>query len=795
MDRAMFLRCWFALVAVGAVLPISGCVPVAGPSRVPGVGLLARPPVVGARGDGVEKPVSPPLVELRCVRGPGGHEQVSLRSRCRQPLDVDLLGLAYAGQGMWEHWWTQHDIHLAPGGSWEAALYEVRWEKLEVRDRRGRLLAAFNAMRDLPPFPWAALFALGARRDWQPFGPPLAGGPGGAPVQRTLLPADLPASKDELGLLRIRVIGDLPATALRREQVDVLHGAVESGRIMMISGGADRDRVRSWERAGLLAAPVRGQRRLDGLPTLARRYGVAPLAGPIPIADVGPVAPPARVLLEEGGVPILVERPLGLGTLLFLAFDPTRAPFRGSALERAFWQEWGTRREEHPIDAYLFVDERESFQALQRRVGLQPPSAGVLVAVWLGYALTVAAVLICARRRLRALLLLSLGGSLGALALGPTLRGGSPRMAFAGQLTLRSGQGNGRWWGSAQVMAARDGLITLRAPEGRADIGQAPRLRLPSSATIFEEPLLRRWMSERVGVMTPGRLPGAVDLELELRENGAYARARNRTPYRLEDATLVWDRMASLRLGTLAPGQEKALLLGRVGVDGSVVGVKEPIPAEFRSRYPRSDEPENYPAPLLLARCPSAAAPTLLLDERRVETASLKFLVVGTVGWRARGAFRLPVGAVESEMVRARGWRGIWMPGAGDRRFDLEPESAATLEFRLPMGSGQARWRRLELRVGRNAAWPLRLWAFDWQRQDWAPVAAFAARSLPQPPARYFRQWTPPALQSLPQASVALPSPGRFVNRHNDVLLLRVESPGTARTSVAVEVRGHGQAG
>src|SRR5262249_60720627 len=102
----------------------------------------------------------------------------------------------------------------------------------------GRLLAASTATRALPSYPWSAVSALGAGRAWQPFGPPLAGGPGGSLVRRTLLPADLPASADELRLLRIRVIGGLPATALRRGQGGDVAGAVESGPPLMFRAGA-----------------------------------------------------------------------------------------------------------------------------------------------------------------------------------------------------------------------------------------------------------------------------------------------------------------------------------------------------------------------------------------------------------------------------------------------------------------------------------------------------------------------------------------------------------------------------
>src|SRR5262249_32663190 len=153
-----------------------------------------------------------------------------------------------------------------------------------------------------------------------------------------------------------------------------------------LCGGADLARLRSWERAGLLATPVRGTGTLPGLHSLARQYGVPELAAPLPFARVAPVRPPARVVLEEAGIPPVVDCPRGAGRLRLVTFDPTRPPFRGSALEEPFWQEWGYWGPNYLGDASAAMALSDAYEQTRRRLRLAPP-LGMLGSLWLGYLL------------------------------------------------------------------------------------------------------------------------------------------------------------------------------------------------------------------------------------------------------------------------------------------------------------------------------------------------------------------------------------------------------------------------
>src|SRR5258708_36440460 len=114
-------------------------------------------------------------------------------------------------------------------------------------------------------------------------------------------------------------------------------------------------------------------------------------------------------------------------------------------------------------------------------------------------------------------------------------------------------------------MVRWDGLVPLRTADGALDSWGPVGLRVPGSPYIGKRPWLRRWVPEHFLVEAGLAVPGAVEFDLELRDNAAYAWVRNRTPYRLQAVTVVWGRSAAVRLPDLPPGAAARRLLARVG--------------------------------------------------------------------------------------------------------------------------------------------------------------------------------------------------------------------------------------
>lgn len=732
--------------------------------------------------------VSP--VEIRCERIAGGVPNVTLRNRTHRSLDVNLLGYAYAGRQQWEHWWTQHDIHLPPRGTWSAQVYEIRGEKLEVRDSRDRLLGQFNLMKDLPALDWDAMVALHSRVDWQPFRRLYAFGQKLGSRRwferiawRSITPSELPRYLDNFRPLRVRVVGDVRAEALSPGQLAALRGGVERGQILIVCGGADLARLRGWDRAGLLAVPARGARTVPGLAALAQRYGLTTQLSPLSVADVGAVRPPARALLVEHGIPLVIERPLGAGKLLFLTFDPTRPPFRGSPLEAPFWQEWARRGDDGFLGIAAIVAEGDAYHQLQRRLHMVPPTVGMLAGFWIGYMLLLLLALLLCRPRVRGLLAAVTLGSAAALALGPLLYSSHPVASLAGLLYLRSGDGRGWWRGSGSFMLPRGGVATLRVPQGGIDLWDTPTLRLPSSPYLLVQPRMRRWVTQHGEMDAAARVGGDVAFELELEGDGVYAVVRNRTPHALEEIAVIWDHLATLRLGHLPPGGQMSRRLAWVEQDGVLRGMQDRLPAVYGEATGFGNSLDTYDTPLLVAHGPAAPRPTLLADERPVSGEALTALLVapsgfhcgGEAGTRGGTHFRLPCEAVTERLVRAGGWTLLAGPRLDRGWLVLEPQEWAVMELPLPAGAGRAAWRRIELWLDGRASQlsAFRIQAFDWQSDRWVPVATL--RGL---------------------QTTRLPSPARFIHPQTDSLLLRVENVSDLQampSAVRPQIRGEGE--
>lgn len=154
-----------------------------------------------------------------------------------------------------------------------------------------------------------------------------------ADVDPELLP-DAPHGFDAVDLL---VIGQLSARAFRPETLSAIHRWVLSGGTLVVTGGAD------WARLGdpffrrLLPVRPTGARTVGQLSALQAEYGDA-LVGPAVVTQAAPLAR-ARVKLAQGDLPLIVERPLGAGLVVFLAFDAALPPLRGWAGQGALWND------------------------------------------------------------------------------------------------------------------------------------------------------------------------------------------------------------------------------------------------------------------------------------------------------------------------------------------------------------------------------------------------------------------------------------------------------------------------
>ncbi len=142
-----------------------------------------------------------------------------------------------------------------------------------------------------------------------------------------LSPADLPPKAAALRQLDLLAFGAVATSDLSADQRAAVGRWVAEGGTVLLGGGPATARVLD----GLPElAPVRpaGTVAVGELPAL-EAFARAPLRLGVPtVVGAGQPVEGAVVLLEQDGLPLIVERQYGLGRAVFLALDPTLEAFR-----------------------------------------------------------------------------------------------------------------------------------------------------------------------------------------------------------------------------------------------------------------------------------------------------------------------------------------------------------------------------------------------------------------------------------------------------------------------------------
>ena len=122
---------------------------------------------------------------------------------------------------------------------------------------------------------------------------------------------------------------------LSTSQFEALHKWIAQGGILAVSGGADYALLRSPRLAALLPATPLGMKRMDAA-ALQRAFSASlDVSRPVHVNRLGAFR--GRVRLQAGDTALIVERALGLGRVLYLAFDVAGFPFDRWEGMRGMW--------------------------------------------------------------------------------------------------------------------------------------------------------------------------------------------------------------------------------------------------------------------------------------------------------------------------------------------------------------------------------------------------------------------------------------------------------------------------
>lgn len=162
-------------------------------------------------------------------------------------------------------------------------------------------------------------------------------------------PAQVPVGAPALEAIDTLIFSDADSAQLNTAQRASVRDWVAAGGHLIVTGGTNWQETANAFMDVLPLVPT-GSTQVDGLAPLASWVGAgaSALAARTSIAT-GDVQDTGQVLVaDDGGLPLLVRRGYGAGTIDYLAADPALEPFRGWQQADTFWYTLLASREMHP---------------------------------------------------------------------------------------------------------------------------------------------------------------------------------------------------------------------------------------------------------------------------------------------------------------------------------------------------------------------------------------------------------------------------------------------------------------
>ena len=438
-----------------------------------------------------------------------------------------------------------------------------------------------------------------------------------------LTPSQLPDEFQALEALDALVLAGVDTGALTDAQRRALHSWVITGGALMVVGGPDWQATTAGV-ADLLPLDPRGLQAVVDLNGLA--VGTSDPEGLIgqALITTGGIRPGTRVLAEQNGVPLALERPLGAGRVIFLAADPSREPLRSWAGRDGLYRSLLGRSGWSPVWEDSTVDWSSAAQATLMIPGLGTLSVSTICGFLLLYVLIIGPLHIVALRKSRrrevawitmpAVIILFSGLS---VLVGARSRGSSVVLNRLAVMQV--------WPGTERALVHE--LVGIFSPyRARYDLEvPAPFLPHPFPQTGYSSAGNTDWTLEQTetgfriadmrlevggtgALALEGDVPApAIDADLTLGLDPNQARLRgeivNRSELALTDSVLVTP-MGPAPVGEIAPGET-------VRVDSSLAsggfrgycGVADQLSANVNY-----DDPDDYRRLTLLNAMGSATA-------------------------------------------------------------------------------------------------------------------------------------------------------------------------------------------
>jgi hypothetical protein len=223
-------------------------------------------------------------------------------------------------------------------------------------------------------------------------------------VFRLSTDGDFPWETAMLDSLDVIAFNDVPTDALKPDQVRAIQSWVERGGTLVLAGGVAFPKTAAAF-GELSPVTYRGTKSVDAMNALGDLAGVPlELAGPFTVSDAE--VKQGAVVTAQSGIPIAVHRPVGQGSVLYIAYDLALQPLAGWNGNATLWERLLSERLiAQPVGGkgganVVYVDTNQELElALNYFPQLVPPSFGALLIAFLLYVVVVAPVLYAILKR------------------------------------------------------------------------------------------------------------------------------------------------------------------------------------------------------------------------------------------------------------------------------------------------------------------------------------------------------------------------------------------------------------
>jgi len=154
----------------------------------------------------------------------------------------------------------------------------------------------------------------------------------------SISPTALPNRPAAYEAVDVMILSELIPAATNPKALKALAMWVASGGILVIPTGANYRLYQNSFYDELLPVTVEGVIDMPSMNALSK-LGKSPFpAGPVTVVKSTVKKDVGRVIVAEGGVPLVVERSYGSGLVIFLAFDHLSSPFKDWSGQVEFWK-------------------------------------------------------------------------------------------------------------------------------------------------------------------------------------------------------------------------------------------------------------------------------------------------------------------------------------------------------------------------------------------------------------------------------------------------------------------------